>query len=202
MIRINLLGRDAAEKAKGAGRFGLGDLDENATQIGIGVMLVGALLLIGIAWWYQSSQLADVRSELTAVEQERARLEEVATLVESLQERTDLMREKLAVIVELKANQTGPVMLLDQVSRLLTDRLWLTQLELDNQEVDIRGSALSEVAVADFVRNLELSEYFSQVRLRTLGDTGEALSFQVTLLFDPTPGRTDAEPASEPREGS
>lgn len=204
MIRINLLGREAVEKAKGAGRFSLADLGANPTQLGIGAMLLAVLLLIGAAWWYQSSQLSTVRSELAVVEQERMRLEEVAQQVESLQERTDLLREKLMVIVELKASQTGPVMLLDQVSRLLTDGLWLTRLELDDRDVDVRGSALSDVAVADFVRNLELAEYFSQVRLRTLGDTGEAQSFQVTLSFDPTPGSDDLPLASslEPRRGS
>lgn len=201
MIRINLLGREAEEKAKGAGRLSLADLGDNSTQIGIGAMLLAVLVLIGLAWWYQSSQLSTVRAELAVVEQERMRLEEVAQQVESLQERTDLLRDKLMVIVELKANQTGPVMLLDQISRLLTDGLWLTRLELNDEQVEIRGSALSEVPVADFVRNLELSEYFPQVQLRGLIDSGEALSFQVNLVFDPTPESGDVPLASslEPR---
>lgn len=201
MIRINLLGREAEEKAKGAGRLSLTDLTDNATQIGIGAMLLAVLALIGLAWWYQSSQLSTVRGELAVVEQERMRLEEVARQVESLQERTDLLRDKLMVIVELKANQTGPVMLLDQISRLLTDGLWLTRLQLSDDQVEIRGSALSEVPVADFVRNLELSEYFPQVQLRGLIDSGEALTFQVNLRFDPTPESGDVPLASslEPR---
>lgn len=197
MIRINLLGREAEKKARGSG-FSLGELGDSGTQAGIAAMLVGVLLLLGAAWWYQSSQLADVRAELAAVEQERARLEDVAGQVESLQERTDLLRSKLMVIVDLKANQTGPVMLLDQISRLLTDGVWLTRLQLDETEVQIRGAALSEVQVADFVRNLEMSDYFSEVQLRTLGDTGEGYSFQVTLLFDATPGSPDIPLASNP----
>lgn len=205
MIRINLLGREAEERARGAGGFGFDDLGANTTQVGIGVMLVAVLVIVGAAWWYQSSQLAAVRAELADVEQERARLEEVADEVEALQKQTDLLRDKLGVIVDLKANQTGPVMLLDQVSRLLTDGLWLTRLELHNRQVEIHGSALSEVPVADFVNNLEQSEYFNEVRLRTLGDTGEELSFQVSMLFNATPGAEETPPVAsslEPRRGS
>ena len=103
---------------------------------------------------------------------------------------------KLNVIVELKASQTGPVMLLDQVSRSLTDGLWMTELELEEGEVRMQGASLSEASVADFVNNLERSEYFADVRLRTLLDTGEQSNFQITLVFDPTPG-TDAQAGAQ-----
>ena len=58
-------------------------------------------------------------------------------------------------IVDLKANQTGPVMLLDQISRLLVEGVWLNRLELDGDGVELNGSAMSENNVADFVNNLE-----------------------------------------------
>lgn len=203
MIRINLLGRDAEPKAKGLAGLRLPELSANANQIGIGAMLIGVLVLIAVAWWYQSAQLGTVRAELAAVEVDRERLEGVASQVETLQARTDVLREKLLVIVDLKANQTGPVMLLDQVSRLLTDGLWLTALELDDGDVDVRGSALSDASVADFIDNLERSQYFSGVRLLTLGDSGEQLNFQVTLAFNPTPGAQEpaADEAQAPSPG-
>lgn len=188
MIRINLLGAEAQQEATGGKLPRLSDLGANANQIGIGAMLIGVLLLLGGAWWYQTGRLAVIRSEINAIEAERARLEDVAQQVESLQSQTDLLREKLGVIVELKASQTGPVLLLDEVSRRLTDGLWLTRLDLEEGDVEIRGSALSEVPVADFVNNLEQSDYFASVRLRTLGDSGEELDFQITFVFDPTPG--------------
>ena len=58
----------------------------------------------------------------------------------------------MQVIVDLKANQTGPVMLLDQISRLMVDGVWLTRLELDEGSVIINGSAdVGDCNVADFV---------------------------------------------------
>lgn len=201
MIRINLLGHEAEAKGK-ARSFLPAELSPNVSQIGIGALFVFLIVALGLTWWMQSSRSAAVRADIAAIQAEQRRLQEIAGQVESLQDRTDLMRQKLQVIVDLKASQTGPVMLLDQISANLSDGLWLTRLELNGGSVSLRGGALSEVAVADFVNNLERSLYFSAVRLRTLGDTGEAQNFQITLDFNPSPGVDEAEtPGPQVREG-
>ncbi len=199
MIRINLLGREAEEQAKGLRGLALPEFRGGAHQVGMALLLLATIGFIALTWWNQSSRLQALRADLTAVQTERQRLQEVADQVETLRSTTDLLRQKLKVIVGLKANQTGPVMLLDQVSRLLTDGVWLTRLQLEGGDVTIRGAALSEVSVADYVRNLEGSAYFTDVFLRTLGDTGEALSFQISLRFDPLAGRApdDSRPPKE-----
>ena len=199
MIRINLLGRDAEQA--GGSRFAVPSLGASGQQLAMGAMLVAVLGLIGAAWWYQSRQMGGLRVDLAAAQSERARLEDVAQQVQSLQERTDLISRKLEIIVDLKARQTGPVMLLDQISRRMADGLWLTRLGLDGADVDIRGEALSEVSVADFVDSLEESEYFDQVRLRTLVESGEALSFQITLEFSSTQGSPAMDPAAPAADG-
>ncbi len=126
MIRINLLGADSAKKSKGLRAIRLPEFSVGAVQAGIAGMFVVVLLGIGFARWSQSGTLKRMRTELALVQSERARVQEVADQVDALQDRTDLLRQKLEVIVELKANQTGPVMLLDEISRLVTDGLWLT----------------------------------------------------------------------------
>jgi len=199
VIRINLLGRENERKGSRFGGFEFQSFGANLTQVGIGALFAVVLLALAAAWWYQSGQLSSLRAENARIEEQRRELQEVAGQVESIQDRTDLLRQKLGVIVELKVNQTGPVMMLDQVSRAITDGLWLTRLEMEDRNVTIRGGALSEVAVADFVTALERSQYFEAVRLRSLGDTGESQNFQITLNFIPTPG--GAGPASGSAEG-
>ncbi len=183
MIRINLLGADAEKQGKGLRGIQMPQLSAGATQAGIAALFVAVVVVIGLAWFMQGRRLDSLRSELAGVEAERIRLQDLAGQVEELQDRSNLLRQKLDVIVELKANQTGPVMLLDQVSRMLVDGVWLSRLELDGHDVVINGSAMSETNVADFVNNLEGSLYFTDVRLRSLGDTGEALNFYITLRF-------------------
>lgn len=190
MIRINLIGQEVEEKK--ASRFSMPELTVGGGQVAIGVALVAVMVLIGLAWWYQARQLGALQARLSSVQAERARLQDVADQVEELRSESDVLRRKLDVIVRLKANQTGPVMLLDQISRRITDGLWLTNLELEDGDVDLQGAALSEVGVADFVTALDASPFFEGVRLRTLGDSGESFRFRVTFAFRPTPAAVEA----------
>lgn len=186
MIRINLLGGDAEKQSKGLRGLRLPDLSLGMMQAGMGALFVIVLAGVGTAWFLQSRGLRALRAELASVQSERVHLQEIADRVVQLQDRADLMQRKMQVIVELKANQSGPVMLLDQISRLIVDGVWLNRLELDKGSVEINGSAMSENNVADFVTNLERSEYFDGVRLRTLGDSGDARNFYISLDFRPT----------------
>ncbi len=186
MIRINLLGGEAEKNSPGWRSFSLPSVSVGMTQAGMTALFVVVLGGIGAAWFMQSRGLGELRTELAGVQAERARLQEIADQVTALQDRADLMQRKMQVIVDLKANQTGPVMLLDQISRLMVDGVWLDRLEVDKGSVEINGSAMSENSVADFVTNLEASNYFDGVRLRTLVDGDDAQSFYISLDFQPT----------------
>src|SRR5262249_16943993 len=61
--------------------------------------------------------------------------------------------------------QTGPVHMLDQVSRALPPTLWLTELKQNDKvpgEVVIDGRATTLTSLSDFVSNLEASGYFKK----------------------------------------
>lgn len=189
MIRINLLGLEAAPKRR---RVSMPSLGVGADQLGLVVLLIACVAVIGGAWWYQRGRLSSVRAGLAEIQAERARLTDVAERVREVQEQTELLRQKLQVIVDLKANQTGPVVMLDQISRLLADGLWLSRLEAARGVVQIQGAALSNVSIADFVSNLEGSPYFEDVVLRFSEDTGDAYRFQVNLNFSPNERSADS----------
>lgn len=189
MIHINLLGKEAEKKTKGLKSIEWPEFSVAASQTGIAGLFVVVLVAVAAAWWYQGSRLSTLRTELATVQAERSRLEDVAAQVQTMRNRTDLVRQKLDVIVQLKANQTGPVMLLDQVSRNMTDGLWLTRLQLEGDQVTIRGGSMSESAIAGFLENLQDSTSFANVRLRTLGDTGEQNNFLIRLTYRPAAAR-------------
>ncbi len=201
MIRINLLGGETEKKSKGLRGMRMPELSLGMAQAGMAALFVIVLGGIGTAWFMQSSGLSSLRAELAEVETDRTLLQEIADQVALLQDRADLMQRKMQVIVDLKANQTGPVMLLDQISRLMVDGVWLNRLELDEGYVEINGSAMSENNVADFVTNLEGSDYFVGVRLRTLGDSGDAQKFYISLDFRATMAADAGDAAEAPSAG-
>lgn len=186
MIRINLIGREPArpKRRRAMPEITLGG-SENLPFV---AAVLVTLLLIGAGWWYQSRQLSRLQSRLAQVQAERQELADTVAKVETFEERKALINQKLDVIVQLKRQQTGPVLMLDQISRLLPDSLWLTMLEARQGGVSIQGSALSNVAIADFVSNLNNSPYFTDVELRLTEDTGDAFRFQLNCRFTPRPG--------------
>ncbi|MFQ5742812.1 MAG: PilN domain-containing protein [Acidobacteriota bacterium] len=198
MLRINLLGHEPSRPKR---RRAVPELTLGGSEsVGFMLAVVGTLVLLGAAYWFQSSRLSRLRARLAVVEAERTELAETAAQVKDVQGRTATIKQKLRVIVDLKRSQTGPLLLLDQISRSLPDSLWLSQLEAQQGEIAITGSALSNVAITDFVRNLRLSPYFSVAEggLRFTEDTGDAFRFQVNARFLPQARRE----ASSSADGS
>ena len=66
------------------------------------------------------------------------------------------------LIEQLRKSQTGPVHMLDQISRSLPPMLWLTALKQDDTAITIDGRCTSLTALSDFVANLEATGYFKK----------------------------------------
>lgn len=188
MIRINLLGHEAPKgKRRAIPSLTIGG-SENAGFI---LAIVATVVLVAVAWWWQRGNLQRYGTLHAAVVAEQADLAAIADQVRSLEDRRAFVNQKRAVIIDLKKSQSGPVLLLDQLSRELPDSLWLTDLTLADGNVSIVGQALSPVAVADFVTNLRLSSYFADTFLDFTQDTGDAERFQLSTRFVPLSSPTE-----------
>jgi type IV pilus assembly protein PilN len=109
--------------------------------------------------------------------------------VEDFESRKSQLQQRVALIEELRRGQTGPVRLLDELSRAIPDRLWLTELKQENAEVRIDGRTTSLTALSDFVGNLEGSGYFARPveildsRVEAVQGTGDVVRFSVKAQF-------------------
>lgn len=155
MIRINLL---AVERERAKRRAGI----QAGQKVTIGCSLILLATALGIGWWWWSlrQEGARVEQEIAGARQETQRLRSVLEQVKQFEAQRAQLQQRVALIEELRKGQGGPVRMLDQVSRSLPDRLWLTQLEQEGADVTIQGRATSLTALSDFVANLEGSGYF------------------------------------------
>lgn len=76
------------------------------------------------------------------------------------------LEDKLDIIKGLEKARTGPVRLFDALSSLTPDRLWLKTLKSDGSKITLEGASLDTGIVADFLRSLNQSDYFTNVDLR------------------------------------
>jgi len=165
------------------------------------LVIVATLVLVAAAWWWQSSDLARLRETHTALVAEQTQLADTTAQVRELEDRRAIVNQKLGIIVDLKKSQSGPVLLLDQLSRELPDSLWLTDMTVSaGGGVAIIGQALSNVAISDFGQNLRLSSYFADTTIEFTQDTGNSTRFQISTRFVPLSVAEEAQ-AADPTAG-
>ena len=164
MIRINLLAveRAAAKKVRGGG----GGVT-TAQRVTIGAALILLSTLVTIGWWYWSLHTRAIRldEEIAAAEIKAQQLRSVLAQVQKFETRKAVLQQRVTLIEQLRRGQSGPVHMLDEISRALPDRLWLVTLGQRDTIFTIEGRTTSLTGISDFVSNLEGSPWFRGVEI-------------------------------------
>lgn len=197
MIRINLLAAERASKKKAVGL----QVGQKLT-IGCSLILVLAALFIGWRYWAVTRASAQLDAEIAAAQQETTRLHSIIQQVQQFEQRKAQLQQRVVLIEQLRKGQTGPVHLLDQISRALPPMLWLTELKQvgTGSDVAIEGKCTTLTGISDFVVNLEASGYFKR-SVEIVSTTteplpqppGELIKFSLKAVFQ-TPA--DEKPAA------
>ena len=106
------------------------------------------------------------------------------------------LEEKLAAIRQLELARQGPLRLLGEIGKQTPDRLWLTQLDATGSEVMLDGASLDTSVVADFLRNLNDSSYFTEVDLNRTAREREfrgvkLVNFTIKVRFAEDPAEAE-----------
>jgi type IV pilus assembly protein PilN len=196
MIKINLLVEARAEKVARAPLISMGAAGLN-NYILIGLLALGAAF-VGFQYWRLSATLSGINRELQENQREYERLKPIIAEVEAFKKKNAELKHKIDVIEQLKTNQFGPVRIMDEVSKALPDLLWLTGMDLEGSNLNLRGQALDENAVANLIANLAASPFFSEPTLRIMQqDERGVRSFDLYCTFSYTP--REAGSAAGPR---
>jgi type IV pilus assembly protein PilN len=199
MIKINLLAEKQVSRAR-TQRVKL----EGPLNIQV-FLLVGALALsllyVGWRWRTLAAESARLSAETQKAQAEEQRLKAVNARGDELNKKRDELQAKVDLITKLKNNQTGPVHMLDQISRSLPDFLWLEAINESGNALSITGKATTYNAVSNFYNNLTQSEFFSDVVLGTTLEVGEGVSFSLNCKFVP-PAVRQAQQGQPPPAGA
>lgn len=197
MIKINLLSEGkrpaAVRRARSTSFF-------ESESIALW-MLVAAVLLLGALpaagwWWAKKTELAEMNDQIVVAQAEVDELAAIIAEVERFKAQQAELQHKIDVIEQLRANQKGPVRVMDHVSRALPELLWLDRMEMKGNTISIGGRAFNSNAVAAFIDNLDRVEEFQEPILRDLREGREGVySFNITFNFSFAP------PPDEPAEG-
>jgi type IV pilus assembly protein PilN len=187
VIRINLLATERERSKKKAVTFQAG---QKLVILG-SLILVAAALFVGWRFWSLSRESSDLDAEIAAAQKETARLRSIIQQVQQFEQAKAQLQQRVTLIEELRRGQTGPVHMLDQISRALPPMLWLTELkQAGGSSVVIDGRATTLTGLSDFVSNLEASGYFkrsieivSTTSEQAPNPVGELIKFSIKAEF-------------------
>jgi type IV pilus assembly protein PilN len=205
MIRINLLAveRERTKKTRVA--------IPAAQRATIGATLILVATVLGVGWWFWSLHQTSIQldADISRAETQTQQLRSVLAQVQKFEARKAQLQQRVSLIEQLRSGQGGPVRVLDEISKSLPDRLWLTDMTQVGSEFTIGGVTTSMTAVSDFIANLEATRYFKRPveivdsQVQSDPKAGDLVKFSVKAQFqDPSAPPPPVVPAGRGRGGA
>lgn len=176
MIKVNLLKDQTAPVRKTfakptVSRTGL-------VFVAIFVLIAGAM---GTWYFYLKHQVQAGTEKRDKLRIEEARLQQLKQEIEKFEKLKQSRQSRIDVIEELKAKQTGPVLLLNSVIHSIPRDgvLWLTNLTQTSDRIKIVGFTQHTEVIPDFMSNLTASGIFGTVDLESIESQKEASKFSL-----------------------
>lgn len=167
MIKINLLGEE-------------NQADTSATVAVGGYVASLAVIIIGffMAYYSASGTVEELTERSENLNRQLTRLKELTKEVKDLEAKKKSLQEKLVVIATLQRSKTGPVRVMADLNGALPEKSWVTEVKESGGVFRLTGMALDNQTIADFMKDLDLSDYFDTVDLI---ETRQALKDKVKM---------------------
>jgi len=206
MIRINLLKPESKDLKEPIAAPGTADeTPKNGPNLG---NLIFLALVIGLGAFYFFQQKAFRRENalLATARQEKAQLAYVEAALQKQQAARENLDRKITLIESLNAQRDMAPRLMDELSRRLPDWVWLNEIVFDAKGLQIKGRALSNNLVADYIAGLESSPQIMNVNLvsstQKTAQGDQYLDFTLRAVLEkkpePVPPPETAAPAAKP----
>lgn len=132
-----------------------------------------SIIFVALCMYYNNislnNKLNAYNVKIKSIRNEVAKYNKITKEVADIKNRIDILNKKTGVIKNLELNRKEPVHLLDTMTfTVIPKRMWFTVLEAKKEVVTIKGFALDNKAVADFMTRIEESKFFDSVNLMTL----------------------------------
>ena len=178
MIKVNLLKDHASRTRKTM-------VAPKASPLGLMFLAALALAAVGLGatWYYLRTQITDLTASRDKLRLESVRLQGLKKQADQFEKMKNERQSRIDIIEQLRANQKGPVLLLNHLIRCIPTSapLWLTSLEQKGDQIRIMGSTTRGETIPDFMSNLSATGIFKTVDLELYEDKDQAAA-KFTLL--------------------
>lgn len=156
MIKVNLLPVKRRKKPKPIPAFVV-----TMILVTISVGIIMAYLV-----FFFNSRLEAKKVQFKDNEKKIAEMKEKIKAVENFEQVNKLFQQRTNIIEQLRKNQSIPVKLLDEISKLLPNGVWLQTMTMSGENINIDGYAFANSDVVSYVDNLKNSKIFTEIYLQ------------------------------------
>jgi type IV pilus assembly protein PilN len=176
MIRINLLPYKVSRKIENIRRQ-------------VTVFLIAFAIIMSGMFYYNmtlTKKIENLNAQVDQINKDIKRVQLAAKKVDKIRKELEKLNRKIDVIKDLETKRKGAVRLMDSMTKMVVEktkasgadalegeeeklkRLWFTNFQANEDDIRIKGIALDNRTVADFMTRLETSNLFTNVNLLRL----------------------------------
>jgi type IV pilus assembly protein PilN len=190
VIKVNLL-KEHRGGAKQVKVFAAETGRKAGVQV-LPVVLAGLLLGGGFYYWTER-QLGQLQEQINQKQAEKLRLDAIIKEVKEYEQRKLQLEARISVVQQLKAAQADQVSLLIEIGRYVPQQVELVSLKEANANITIEGNAANNNTLSEFMKRIEDSPYFSDLRLKDSQRMPNFHKFSLTCRYNPHPGASAPE---------
>jgi len=167
MIRINLLPYRESRKKESILR---------QINIFLAVFFIVFVILLYYSIWL-GNKIDDLNAKIKNTKALLTQAETQSKKVDQIKNELEKLGHKIDVIKNIEMNRRASVLLLENMTKIVAEadsdnkpvkRLWFTDFEASGGKVNIKGIALDNKTIADFMSRLEDSKLYNNVNLKTI----------------------------------
>jgi Tfp pilus assembly protein PilN len=156
MIKVNLIQAKKKKKQKPMPTF----------LIYAVLLMIATALILAYFVYFFSSRLADREAKVRENDLKIADLKQKIKAVEDFEKLNKTFQQRKDIIEELGRNKSRPVKIVDEISALLPDGVWLNSMEVKGSDINLVCTAFSNTDVVNYVNNLKSSKLFTDIYLQ------------------------------------
>jgi type IV pilus assembly protein PilN len=127
--------------------------------------IIIALLLVLAAHTIASMELSDLKDNVVQLKEQNRILNEKIGKINDLDDLRAEVEHKLRIVDSLQEGRFRSLKTLNEMAKVIPDNIWLTEIRDNSATIKLNGFGESNKAIASFMRLLDQSRLFSNIRL-------------------------------------
>lgn len=162
MIKINLSNAKKQVDISNIGGFDFTQLKIKAVLLVIALIYIPDFVLVPM-WEEERNEVNQVveakQNELSSLKRKVSQSQDLEKQIRELKAQEEGLEKKLAAVKQAISEKRNPAPILLYIAKNIPNELWIKELDINQEEMIVKGEALDYVSIGNFVNALKSSVF-------------------------------------------